>query len=239
MRKHIHNQTIEKYYEEHFNEIVVDRIFENKQTKEVYHVLTGSETDIAFFTVGKEGNHICLNSDGEPVDSQQIFGYINGAYVSEFYSYTLYRTDKLKLQYQENEISLASIVEYEKDLYPIGTGITIPAILERKASHGDDIQDFVVDKAVKVSNEEFAEIISGKDSDYIRQYNQKNYDYIAGKNHGMVFINEQGDGVLVDPQGYNYARYMCFAPKIQEYIDKQLEQEMEQNHLQRLAGMNM
>ncbi len=44
----------------------------------------------------------------------------------------------------------------------------------------------------------------------------------------MVFLNEQGDGVLVDSQGYDYARYMCLAPKIQEYIDKRLEEELEQ-----------
>lgn len=181
MRKYIHNKTIEKFFEEHFNEIVVDRTFENKQTKEVYHVLTGSETDVAFFTIGKERNHICLNSDGEPVEAQQIFGYINGEYVSEFYSYNLYRSDKLDLQYRGNGVSLISIAEYEEELYPQRTGITIPAILERKASHGDDIKDFVVDKVVKVSNEEFAEIISGMDSDYIRQYNQKNYDSVDEK----------------------------------------------------------
>ena len=37
MRDHIHNKTIEQFSEKHFNEIVVDRTFENKQTKEVYH----------------------------------------------------------------------------------------------------------------------------------------------------------------------------------------------------------
>ena len=228
MREYIHDKTIKNFFEQHFNEIVVDRRFENKKTKEVYHVLTGNETDIAFFTVGKEGEHICLNSDGEPVDPQQIFGYINGECVSGTYSCSLYRTDKLNLQYQGERISLNSLVEHEKDLYPKRTGITIPAILERKASHGEDIQDFLVDKVVKVRDEEFSEIISGMDSDYIRQYNQKEYDYVEGKYHGVMFINEQGDGVMVDPQGYNYARYMCFAPKIQEYVDKQFEQEMEQ-----------
>ncbi len=149
MREYIHDKTIEKFFEEHFDEVVVDRRFENRQTKEIYHVLTGNETDIAFFTIGKEGNHICLNSDGEPVEPQQIFGYINGEYVSEFCSYHLYKTDKLKLQYRGNGISMRSIVESEKDLYPERTSIIIPAILERKASHGEDIRDFLVDKVVK------------------------------------------------------------------------------------------
>lgn len=230
MRRYIHEETIKKFFEDKYDEEIVDRVFKNRQTKETYHVLANSETDIAFFTVNKEGEHICLNSDGEPVESQKIYGYINGEYTSEdYYGNNLYQIEKLNLQYQEEEISRDSIIECEKDLYPKRTNIRIPAILGIKNFHVENRKDFLVNKVMKISNEQFDEIIAGRDSEAIQQYNQKRYEPIEGTNNGVVFINEQGDGVLVDPQGYNYARYLCFAPKIQIYIDKQIEQEMEQN----------
>lgn len=53
----------------------------------------------------------------------------------------------------------------------------------------------------------------------------KDYMYIdsAGVIHGLLALNtESGDGILIDSQGYDYARYTAFMPNIKEYVDKQI-----------------
>lgn len=107
------------------------------------------------------------------------------------------------------------------------TNIVLNGLFERKKCI-DEFTKFHVDEVRYVTCEEFEKIIHLEDSDIFKEYNKKGYDPIDDGIHGIVILNENGDGIMVDTQGYNYARYMCFAPKIGSGIESAVENEMKQ-----------
>ena len=62
----------------------------------------------------------------------------------------------------------------------------------------------------------------------LEEYNKKFYKRVDDGEHGVVVINESGDGLLIDTQDYDYARYMSFAPKIAPAIEQMLLDNMRQ-----------
>lgn len=85
-----------------------------------------------------------------------------------------------------------------------------------KENHPDR---FYVDEVINVSTEEFEKIRQLNDSEVIKDYLTRNYGCIENARHGPLITNENNEGLLVDPQGFKYARYMFYTPNIEEYYE--------------------
>ena len=94
---------------------------------------------------------------------------------------------------------------------------------------GEAVTTFYVDEIVHANEEQFDEICRGDDSEILKQYNEKTYDPITDGVHGILVIGPKGDGVMVDTSGYDYARYMSYAPKIEMPVNYILEQNMKRD----------
>lgn len=71
-----------------------------------------------------------------------------------------------------------------------------------------------VEKVIEVSNSEFKKFIENpmKRNYYLPQYKDL-MGYYDDSYHGVMFVNmENGDGLLVNSEGYDYARYSQFIP---------------------------
>lgn len=62
-----------------------------------------------------------------------------------------------------------------------------------------------------------------KDKDFIRDRKEEMYIDTRGQVHGLLALNiDSGDGILIDSQGFDYARYTAYLPNIKAYIDNQI-----------------
>ena len=74
----------------------------------------------------------------------------------------------------------------------------------------------VVEKAVGISHAEFENLRKNtlKDNDLIAQNRDVMYFGKDDKYHCLlVYDNEQGDGLLIESEGYRYARYAQYIPQ--------------------------
>ena len=78
MDKRIHFNTIQKCFKEKFNADIEQKEFVNNKTGEVYNVVYKKGTDIAVFTEKGIDEFICIDSNGDKVDKENIIGYVNG-----------------------------------------------------------------------------------------------------------------------------------------------------------------
>ena len=98
------------------------------------------------------------------------------------------------------------------------------AIFERKISKFET-QSCVIDGIELMDGDEFKDFSNNllRDIKFIEDRKDEMYIDSAGKIHGLLAINnDSGDGILIDSQGYDYARYSAFMPKIKPYIEKQI-----------------
>ena len=73
--------------------------------------------------------------------------------------------------------------------------------------------------------EEFKEFSRNllKDRDFIRDRKDEMYIDSDRQVHGLLALDmDSGDGILIESQGYDYARYAAFLPNIKSYIDKHI-----------------
>lgn len=89
-------------------------------------------------------------------------------------------------------------------------------------SSGFRPQECTVEKVIEVSSDEFRHFI---DCPTLRNYYLSQYrslmGFYDGTNHGVLFVNEEnGDGLLVNSEGYDYARYSQFIPNAREIIQR-------------------
>lgn len=87
-------------------------------------------------------------------------------------------------------------------------------------SSGFRPQECTVEKVIEVSSDEFRHFI---DCPTLRNYYLSQYrslmGFYDGTNHGVLFVNEEnGDGLLVNSEGYDYARYSQFIPNARGII---------------------
>ena len=226
MKGKIHFETIRQYFENNFDCIVEDVRFKNSQTGETYFLICEQGTDIAFFTVKPDGNHICLDSNGEDVNQERILAYVNGDYVKGSYENIMYNEDKLNIQYGDMSIDTKELDVLEERTYPDSTNI----ILNNIFSTDGELESVCINEVAYVDKKEFDRIMKKQDSDIFEEYNERHYEGVEGCRNGILVINkENGDGLVVDTQGFNYARYMSYAPQIQMPVEYMLEKQMKQD----------
>ena len=226
MKGKIHFETIRQYFENNFGCIVEDKRFHNSQTGGTYFLICEQGTDIAFFTVKPDGSHICLDSNGEDVNQEKIFAYVNGDYVEGSYENIMYNEDKLNIQYGDISIDTKELDIIEERIYPDSTNI----ILNNMFSTDGELESVCINEVAYVDKKEFDRIMKKEDSDIFEEYNARHYEGTEGCRNGILVINkENGDGLVVDTQGFDYARYMSYAPQIQMPVEYMLENQMKQD----------
>lgn len=108
--------------------------------------------------------------------------------------------------------------------------LTTKAIFERKIS-SFATRECVIN-GIEVMNEnefeEFSNNLLG-DQTFVSDRKEEMYIDSRGRIHGLLALNkDNGDGILIDSQGYDYPRYVAFMPNIKPYIDNQISMVAEQ-----------
>ena len=83
-----------------------------------------------------------------------------------------------------------------------------------------EVEACVVEKVVELSTVEFDQFCRSMLEKYpfIREA-RASLHYDDGMRHGFLVLGVgRNDGILVDPQGYNYARYSAFVPNARSYL---------------------
>ena len=102
--------------------------------------------------------------------------------------------------------------------------LTTKVIFERKISDFDT-QICVIDGIELMDENEFEEFSKDllEDRTFIADRKEEMYVDCIGQVHGLLALNkDSGDGILIDSQGHDYARYVAFMPNIKPYIEKQI-----------------
>ena len=98
------------------------------------------------------------------------------------------------------------------------------AILQRKRSEFNT-QNCVIEGIELMNGDEFGEFSNNllEDRDFIIERKEEMYRDSMGQIHGLLALDrEGGDGILIDSQGHDYARYTSFMPNIKPYIEQQI-----------------
>ena len=100
----------------------------------------------------------------------------------------------------------------------------IQAELRRKQSEYEG-EACVVDKVIELPAQRFKQFSRALLADYDFIAENKNViQYDADSRHCMLILDADGpDGFLVDPQGYNYARYSAFVPNVRSLLTPDVE----------------
>ncbi len=224
MKNKIHFNTIYKYFKENYNLEIDEQKFANNKTGAVYNVLHKKGTDIAVFTEKGDGSFICIDSNGDGVNKNNIFGYVSGSSVAYDNHGSNYVKESLVLHFGNELVDNQVIEEKEKQLYPDRTSIVLTAMM-RGCHNETEFTSFYVDEVKHVSKKEFDEIRQGLCSEILKKYSEKSYGYISDGMHGILIMSINGDGILVDTEGTDYARYMSYAPQIDIAIKGMLKRE--------------
>ena len=100
----------------------------------------------------------------------------------------------------------------------------IQAELKRRQSEYEG-EACVVDKVIELPAQRFKQFSCAllTDYDFIAE-NQSTVQHDADSRHCLLILNADGtDGFLVDPQGYNYARYSAFVPNVRSLLTPDVE----------------
>ena len=110
--------------------------------------------------------------------------------------------------------------------------LTINTSLVRKEP-AFEVRSCVVEKAVGVSHAEFENLRRNtlKDNEIIARNKGSMWFGADDKYHCLlIYDNEQGDGLLIESEGYNYARYAQYIPHAKQiYEDFCQSQQLEQD----------
>ncbi|WP_313232620.1 DUF6329 domain-containing protein [Tissierella praeacuta] len=104
------------------------------------------------------------------------------------------------------------------------------AILQRKISEFNT-QNCVIEGIELMNGSKFKEFCNNllEDRDFIIERKEGMYRDSMGQIHGLLVLDmEGGDGILIDSQGHDYARYTAFMPNIRPYIEEQISIAAEQ-----------
>ena len=106
--------------------------------------------------------------------------------------------------------------------------------LERKAD-SFATNEYVVEKALPVSNSRFRQIIEAPMKDHKEIEDNIDSMFHDGSRHHclLIYDYECGDGLLVESEGYSYARYAQFIPQAKTILEQFVQtQEMVQSELE-------
>ena len=114
--------------------------------------------------------------------------------------------------------------------YDERTGIVLRVPRNPSACYDREMLDFHVDEIIYTNDEKYIEILEGTDTTLVNHYyKNREYEPIKKGMHGLVFINSEGDGLLIQTFNYGSIRdRLLFAPAIKEGIEKRFERDMEQ-----------
>lgn len=114
--------------------------------------------------------------------------------------------------------------------YDERTGIVLRVPRNPSACYDKEMLNFHVDEIVYTSDEKYIEILEGVDTTLVNYYyKNREYEPIKKGIHGLVFINSEGDGLLIQTFNYGSIRdRLLFAPAIKEGLEKRFETDMEQ-----------
>ena len=100
----------------------------------------------------------------------------------------------------------------------------IRAELRRKQSEYEG-EACVIDKVIELPAQRFKQFSHALLADYDFIAENKNViQYDADSRHCLLILDVVGtDGFLVDPQGYNYARYSAFVPNVRSLLTPDVE----------------
>lgn len=104
--------------------------------------------------------------------------------------------------------------------------LEVNAIFERKISHFD-MSSAKIDAVEELPHREFSAFSQGllTDTDIIAAHQDNMFQDEDGVRHTLLVLDSDSqDGVLVDSQGYSYARYAAWLPGIKTYFQSQLMQ---------------
>jgi hypothetical protein len=85
-------------------------------------------------------------------------------------------------------------------------------------------RDCIIEKTIQLNSDDFSEFCKKpcKDYGFIKENNHIGGTDEQGNTRCLLVMNgDTGDGAVVNPEGYNYARYASFIPNIREFIVKQ------------------
>ena len=94
------------------------------------------------------------------------------------------------------------------------------------------INEYVVEKALPVSNSRFRQIIETPMKDHKEIEDNIDSMFHDGSRHHclLIYDNECGDGLLVESEGYSYARYAQYIPQAKLIYDNYCQsQQLEQD----------
>jgi len=229
MNKHIHYRTLKKVLEEKLGIEIDQKELVNNTTGEIYNILFEEGTDVAIFTK-RNGDAfskelVCLDTNGDEIAKDKIVAYINGG-ESRYVDDELVISEKeITMLCNEKTFDIEELLQREAALYPERTSIMLRGMFS-KNGFSSDVTNFYVDEIIYVDEEEFTKIRRTENVDTFKAYNEKTYEPVADGVHGVLVIGPNGDGIMVDTQGYDYARYMSYAPNIEMPINYMLEQRM-------------
>lgn len=228
MERKIHYETVRKVFKEKFGVEIDTKEFVNNQTGEVYNLIFDKGTDIALFSMRDNDEYICLNSNGDEIDNDKIYSYINGINVS-------FENDKMKISEKnlvllckEQTVDIEELVKREAELFPERTTIVLKGMFSDKG-YSSSVTNFYVDEIAEVSENDFKSIRDGDDSEILVKYNEKTYEPVTDGVHGILVIGPDGDGMMIDTQGHDYAKYVSYAPQIGMPINYMIEQRMRED----------
>lgn len=234
MRELIHGHTIKKYFMDCYGIDSEIKIFTDNAKHETNYVVYLKRADLALFAEKDDGTLVCINSSGDPVSPDTVFAHAKETDVQIENGEIAFKTGRLNITLDGEEMDLYDVKQLEEKLYPERTSIVLNGMLKCKEFESKP-ERFYVDEIIYANDEQFDEIQQGKDSELLKAYNEKQYGMIQDGQHGVLVIGKNGDGLLVDTQGYDYARYMSYAPKIQMPVDYMLEKERIQKEEQDLT----
>ena len=108
--------------------------------------------------------------------------------------------------------------------------LNLKAVLERKASDYPT-SDCVIEKIVELPENEYKYFKTAplRDMSFISENTDLMYRDPNGIYHCLLVLGEgSSDGVLIEAEGYNYARYSSFMPGAREFVSARLENLVEQ-----------
>ena len=229
MNKHIHYRTLKKVLEEKLGIEIEQKELSNNTTGEIYNILFEKGTDVAIFS-WKNGDvesnaMICLDTNGEEIPMHKIAAYLNSAFVRYENDELVISEEEIALFCREKSYDIEELIQREAALYPERTTIMLRGMFSRNGL-SSDVTNFYVDEIIYADEEQFTKVRRTEDVEIFKEYNEKTYEPVTDGVHGVLVIGPNGDGIMVDTQGYDYARYMSYAPNIEMPINYMLEQRM-------------
>lgn len=121
------------------------------------------------------------------------------------------------------EDSFIKLQSPEKSYEVQKTNLKIKSPLMRKETL--EPEDHSVEYAVKLSKEEYLSLLYHPldDREFIKGFNDKMYQDEMGLHHSIIaYTDDYSDGILIQSEGYDYARYQNYISNVHELLDGNL-----------------